>query len=184
MSEMLRENGIVVRLEKSQVVIQTKSQLACSSCEQSEGCGTGVVEKYLSGKVFTTLIPNSLNAKIGDVVSIELPKSSITKASLVVYLLPLVVFFTAAIAASEVGFSEGLVILSSVIGLMTGLLVTKIYNQLIQNNELYLPKMVSIVEANTTKGTSVLQRANRKIPSQQPIVKPDVKPTIDIQDVL
>ncbi len=149
---MLEEQGLVTQLVGNSVTVITKNQLACSSCKVAETCGNGIVEKYLSGKMFSSLIINRLNAQVGDTVIIQIPKSSITKASLIVYFIPLLGIMLFAIIASWLNQSENITILSSLVGLALGMLVTKYYNHKVIKKELYQPKMVSIV--NTKKHQS------------------------------
>lgn len=146
---MLHETGLVSDLIGELAVVHTQNQMACSSCKVVDTCGNGIVEKYLSSKIFSSEVFNSLNAKIGDKVILEIPKSSITKASIIVYLVPLLSFLVFASVASLFSYSENIIILISLAGLALGFAVTKFYNRRLLNNELYLPKMVSIVHTGS-----------------------------------
>jgi len=148
---MLIETGIVSAIQGNNVSVSTQNQLACSSCKAIDSCGNGILEKFFSGKIFVTEMQNTIGAKIGDKVRIQIPKNSVTQAALVVYILPLVVMILAALVASSLGASENWSILSSVIGLLLGLFVTKYYNHKILNRESYLPKMVLIIDTNADK---------------------------------
>ena len=145
---MLIETGIVSAIQGNNVSVSTQNQLACSSCKAVDSCGNGILEKFFAGKVFVTEMQNLIGARMGDRVTIHIPKSSVTKAALVVYILPLVVMILAALAASSIGVSENWTILSSLIGLLVGLFVTKYYNHKTLNRESFLPKMVSIIDTN------------------------------------
>lgn len=148
---MLRETALVTQIISDLVVVQTQNKLACSSCQVVDTCGNGLVEKYLSGKIFSSQIINRLDAQVGDEVIIEIKKSSITIASIVTYLIPLLSFILFALAASIVSFSENATIMISLVGLGLGFVVTNFYNRKLSNNEFYLPKMVSIVNTGSTK---------------------------------
>ncbi len=147
---MLNETGLVTEVVGDYAIVQTQNQLACSSCKVIDTCGNGIVEKYLSGKVFTTEVSNSLHAKIGDKVVLQILKSSVTRASFIVYVIPLFTFITFALIASLSSQTENVTILVSLIGLFGGLFVTKFYNRKLLNDELYLPKMVSIVDTGAS----------------------------------
>lgn len=144
---MLKEEGLVTQVMGNIATVITKNQLACSSCKVAESCGNGIVEKYLSGKTFTSQIKNRLNAQVGDTVIIQIPKSSITNASLIVYFIPLLGIMLFTVVASLLNQTENIIIMYSLIGLAFSLLVTKYYNQKVIKKELYLPKMVSISDA-------------------------------------
>ena len=61
---MLNENGIVIKIEGTTAWVSTHSQLACTSCQVETTCGTGILERYLAGKVFVSEIENSLFAEV------------------------------------------------------------------------------------------------------------------------
>jgi len=143
---MLYETGIVSAVNGVNATVQTQNQLACSSCKVVDTCGNGIIEKYFSGKVFSSDVKNDLNAKVGDKVTLAIPKSSVTKASIIVYLVPLLIFILAAAGISFYTQNENIVILVSLCGLASGLFATKFYNRKLLKSELYLPKIVSILD--------------------------------------
>lgn len=153
---MLQEKGVVSDIVDGIAIVHTENKLACSSCQVSNSCGNGIVEKYLSEKIFTSEIPNILGAKIGDKVVIEIKKSSITRASLIVYFVPLLGLIFLSIIASFLGYSENITILFGLTGLFFGFLVTKYYNLKIANDESFSPTMVSIVGRGGTVDNSSL----------------------------
>ncbi len=160
---MLHETGLVSDLIGDLAIVQTQNQLACGSCKVVDTCGNGIVEKYLSGKIFSSEVYNRLNAKIGDKVILEIPKSSITKASIIVYIIPLLTFIISALVASLFSYSENMIILISLVGLASGFAVTKFYNRRLLNSELYLPKMVSIVHTGSTNSSLTAEKKSDDI---------------------
>ncbi|MBV1908721.1 MAG: SoxR reducing system RseC family protein [Kangiellaceae bacterium] len=145
--KMLEEVGLVLSVSNQLVTVQTQSQLACNSCRASTGCGNGIIEKYLSGKMFESEVHNNIGAKVGDRVVIAIPRASLTKASLLVYMVPIISLILTSVLASAIGLSENFVILSGCAGIMAGLMLTKYYNQKWLNSELYSPRLVSIVDS-------------------------------------
>ncbi|RDX36321.1 sigma E positive regulator RseC/MucC [Kangiella sp. HD9-110m-PIT-SAG07] len=86
---MFTEIGQVVAAEGDTVWVQTQSKTRCSSCKVSSTCGSGIVNKAFSHKVFVTPLKNTLKAHINDEVEVGIPEDLVLKASLVVYLFPL-----------------------------------------------------------------------------------------------
>jgi len=165
---MLYETGIVSQIHGNIATVQTQNQLACSSCKVVDTCGNGIVEKYLSGKIFSSEVKNELDAKVGDKVTLAIPNSSVTKASILVYLIPLMSFIFSALAASFFYQNENITILLSLCGLALGLFATKFYNRHLLKSELYLPKMVSIVDNRSSeKGRTEKLKANSAIDIQR-----------------
>jgi len=164
---MLREIGIVSEILGDQAIVHTQSQLACSSCQQVDSCGNGIIEKYFSGKVFSIQLSNHINAKVGDQVEIQVAKSSVTKASVIVYLLPLVGLISFALMASFFFQDEKTIIFIALLGLILSLFVTKFYNSRMFNSELSLPKMVSVVNVHSANKKT----ANRSEKKEQIKIK-------------
>ncbi len=143
---MMQEKGLVIALRGENAVVQTKNKLACASCQASASCGNGIVEKYLSAKLFESELPNELKAKVGQQVVIEIPKSSVTKAALIVYFTPLLFMFLGMSYCHFNEYSEDITIVVSLLGLISGLLVTKYYNRRWLKSELYSPRIVSFID--------------------------------------
>ncbi len=158
---MLHETGIISEIVDEYAVVLTRSQLGCSSCKAVTHCGNGIVEQYLSGKVFSSKILNRLGAKKGEKVLLEIPKSSITQASMIAYMIPLFFFVVTSIVVSQYSilvqdpFSENEIIAISLLGLLVGFSVTFFYNRYFINNELYEINMVSIVTADLLNNQSI-----------------------------
>lgn len=144
---MLRETGLVTKVDKDIAWINTRSKLACSSCQVESTCGNAVLEKYLAGKIFVSKIKNDLAANVGDEVVIEIPKSSVSKASLLVYGLPLFSLILGALIGQFVFGEEWASILFAGLGITCGLAIIYFYNRKLVNNERFMPKMVSRVSA-------------------------------------
>ena len=145
---LLKESGLVTQIEGDLAWVNTANKLSCSSCKVESTCGNGILEKYLAGKVFISKIKNELDAKVGDQVEIAIPVSSVTRASLIVYCLPLLGLLIGAFIGDYWFSSESGAIVTSIFGLITGLTVTHFYNRKIADNEYYVPKMVSKQSTN------------------------------------
>jgi len=95
--------------------------------------------------MFETLVKNSLEAKIGDRLLIEMMKTNVTKASFIVYLLPILLMLMSAMLSNFFSFSENQIILTSLSGLSLGILIAAFFNRSIQANSHYHPQMRSII---------------------------------------
>jgi len=145
---MFQETAFVSNIDGEIASIVTKNQLACGICKLSTSCGNGIIEKYLSGKVFVSQIPNSLNAKVGDRVVIAIPTSSITKASLISYFSPIFCLFIFVLIGDKIQSNQIVTIFLAMLGLFAGFMITKYYNHISQNKEQYQIKMVRIVNSS------------------------------------
>lgn len=86
---MVKEQATVTGLDGNWALIQMQRQSACSHCELSNGCGTGVIGRLLGLRSKPVKIKNEYQLKPGDSVILGLPEEALLKASLLIYGLPL-----------------------------------------------------------------------------------------------
>lgn len=140
---MLEETGTVVAVEGEQAWVQTIRKSACSSCEAKSGCGQGVLSRISDGKANQVLVTNTLNLNVGDEVLIGIPEDLLVKASVMVYLLPLIMMMAAASIIERVlNVNDGWVTLAGIVGLAFGFLLVKIYSHWHKNDQNFCPKMI------------------------------------------
>lgn len=145
---MFTEIGQVIAVEGDTAWVQTQSKTGCSSCQVSSTCGSGIVNKAFSHKVFVTPLKNTLNAHINDEVEVGIPEDLVLKASLAVYLLPLICLMLA------IGLSSLLLpeltelgsIISAALGLTVGFLLVRWLVKHRSNQQKLEPKLMKIVK--------------------------------------
>ena len=86
---MLEENGIVISISKGMAEVSVTPRSACGSCGASSGCGTSLIASLFPGRNSRFKVKNSLDAQIGEQVTIGLHESALQSASLMLYLIPL-----------------------------------------------------------------------------------------------
>lgn len=114
---MIEEQGRVVAIERGAVWVETLRKSTCSSCSVKAGCGQGLFDQ-LGVKERRGLVRAlcDLHLKVGDGVVIGVQEDLLVRGSLLVYLLPLLGLFAAALMADQLGLSEPLVIVSALLG--------------------------------------------------------------------
>jgi sigma-E factor negative regulatory protein RseC len=80
MGNLMRESGTVVEMSGEMVKVNIKRHASCESCGV---CGWGGKNEL------TLLVSNTIGAKVGDQVLLELPAAKMYQAALLVYTLPL-----------------------------------------------------------------------------------------------
>lgn len=131
----MREKGRVVEVNGGNITIAIGKESACGgNCASCGGCGQ---------KVRTAKAINSVNAKIGDVVEIELCERKILSAAFIVYILPLLLFLPGYYLPRI--FTENNVIctIAAFVFMIIGFFLTHAYDK--QTNGKYLPEAVFIV---------------------------------------
>lgn len=115
---MIEEQGRVVALEPGAVWVETLRKSTCSSCSANAGCGQGLLDKLgVQGRRGHVRALCDLQLNVGDAVVIGVREELLVRGSLLVYLLPLLGLFAAAMLADWFALGEPLVIVSALLGL-------------------------------------------------------------------
>ncbi|AYC33920.1 transcriptional regulator [Pseudomonas cavernae] len=115
---MIEEAGRVVAVESGAVWVETLRKSTCSSCSANAGCGQGLMDKLgVGGQRGYVRALCDLQLRVGDPVVIGVREDLLVRASLLVYLLPLLMFFALAMFAERLALHEPLIIVSGLGGL-------------------------------------------------------------------
>lgn len=118
---MITETGKVVALKGDGVWVQTIRASACQSCSARGGCGQKVLAAASGGRANQILVTNSINASVGDEVTIGIDEQALLAASLLVYALPLILMVAASVLGHQLsGGHDGAAMLAAVVGLALG----------------------------------------------------------------
>jgi sigma-E factor negative regulatory protein RseC len=127
----MREVGIVVAIEERSLWVETSRQTACGSCSAQKGCGTSLLAKLFPNRQHFVRVlaePSQLSPlEIGQEVTIEVSDSLIVKASLIMYLAPIILLLIGAAIGDTKGASDGYAVLGGVIGLFGGLALVRLH---------------------------------------------------------
>ncbi|CAN7205592.1 SoxR reducing system RseC family protein [Pseudomonas sp. LjRoot71] len=114
---MIEEQGRVIAVEAGAVWVETLRQSTCSSCSVKAGCGQGLLDQLgVAGKRGHVRALSDLSLNVGDSVVIGVREELLVRGSLLVYLLPLLGLFAAAVLAEQLALSEPWVIFSALCG--------------------------------------------------------------------
>jgi len=116
---VIEEQGRVVAVEPGAVWVETLRKSTCSSCSVKAGCGQGLLEQIgVSSRRGYVRALSNLQLRVGDAVMIGVREDLLVRGSLLVYLLPLLGLFSAAVLVERMGASEPWVILSALLGFL------------------------------------------------------------------
>lgn len=96
---MVEEPGRVVGLQGAEAWVQTVRQGACQSCKVRSGCGQRLLTELSGGKASQVRVRNVLQAQVGDQVLLGIGETALLRASLLVYLVPLLGLVAGAVLA-------------------------------------------------------------------------------------
>lgn len=143
---MIEENGTVVEISNGEVWVETVKRSACASCAARNGCGQKLLASAGEGKrfIFKVNNPNNLAVNAEDTVLIGIEEGAFLKATLFMYLIPLLALFVGAIGADALGLSEGYIILSSLSFLAIGLIFIRFGSRSLFRSYKYQPTLVKV----------------------------------------
>lgn len=111
---MMQERGTVIEYKNHQAQIEVAIKTTCSGCQANQECGTGVVARSLNPKSQRFWVPVSGPLKQGQQVVLGIPEARILTASLLIYLVPLLVATCTALIM-QVWMAEPVVIALSIL---------------------------------------------------------------------
>ncbi|MDQ7002911.1 MAG: SoxR reducing system RseC family protein [Ghiorsea sp.] len=106
----MKKTGVVIVVEQDEVVIRAPRESSCGSCAGQSACGTlGSWDiKNKDKNDYEIRLPNTLHAKQGDVVTVEVPDQLILKASMMFYGYPVLAFLIMGAISFQAALSLGL----------------------------------------------------------------------------
>ena len=123
MAAVIEQDARVVSVEIGFAWVETARRSSCSGCSGSSGCGTSVVAELLGERASRLKVSDGIGVEVGDRVVIGIADAAFTRASLLAYLLPLLMLMLAALAAQTLGVEDESVALIGILGLVLGLAV-------------------------------------------------------------
>lgn len=89
---MIEESAVVVKVENHQVWVEAGQSSACGGCQQKASCTTSALGNVLKKK--SVPVDSSIQLKTGDQVMVAIDEGLLLRASLLLYLVPLIALFT------------------------------------------------------------------------------------------
>lgn len=111
----MTERGVVIKDKGKFAQVRIGRHSACGSCGK---CGMTDKQKHAD-----FYVENTLNAKINDIVEIEIPEANSAKLAFVAYIIPLIPAFALVLSAIVLQWAEWLTILLFFVGLAVGFVI-------------------------------------------------------------
>lgn len=126
--------------------VRTQRQSTCNACQLKSTCGQSLIANIMSGQGIQMDVPNSVNAKKGDVVLLSIPEQGLLRASMIMFLLPLIVMLVLSAGAKlALDWPEPVVALIGLAGLAAGFMLARMLATGLENDPLYQPRMSGFV---------------------------------------
>jgi sigma-E factor negative regulatory protein RseC len=133
---MIEELAVVVKIEDHQVWVESGQSSACGGCLQKASCSTDAIGSVLKKKPVPA--DSDIQLKTGDRVMVAIDENLLLRASVLLYLLPLIASFSGAGLAgwwfAGTAKAELWIAGSAVLSLLASLwLINKVQNLLLLN---------------------------------------------------
>lgn len=122
---MIEETARVIEVRGQQALLQTERKHACQSCSVKSGCGTSTLAKVVGQRSSQIVVENTLNAQVGEQVTVAIEESALVQGSLLVYMLPILLMLGLGMLAEWLFANELLTILLALAGLVLSMLVVR-----------------------------------------------------------
>lgn len=123
---MITETGKVVAVTGEHAWVQTIRTSACQSCAARNGCGQKVLATATGGRANQVRVFNSVNARVGEDVTLGIDESALLGASLLVYALPLLLLVGFSMAGHNMSGGNDLAAMTgAVAGLASGFIISR-----------------------------------------------------------
>jgi sigma-E factor negative regulatory protein RseC len=134
---MIEEQALVISSTSKQLLaapskirVKVQRKSACDSCQLKTGCGQHTLTKLSENNCIEFDVSNTVDASQGDLVVLSIPEQGLLSASLMVYLLPILVMLVFSVSVRTIfSVNDGLVALSGLFGLCLGFLFTHLYGK-------------------------------------------------------
>jgi len=145
----MQEKAKIIKTKKNNAIARVNRKSACGSCGM---CAIKPKDLFID-----LTVQNTLNAKVGDEVLIDVSAGSVAKMSLVAYLIPLVLGIVFLMVFYYFVKTEWLTIIAFFVGLAFGFLIVFVIDKKIYSKQKNQPKMVAIItdDDNGIKGEIV-----------------------------
>ncbi len=139
---MLQETGRIIDIEANALWVETMRHSTCNACAAKKGCGQRLLSKITGQSMQLRVLvnPEDINRyQIGGHVVLGIPEGVVVKASLFVYLLPLLLMMVFSGFAHTLAANEAVSVLSGLAGLLLGGLCIHFHSNYCKNDSTLQP---------------------------------------------
>lgn len=143
---MIEERGRILSVEQGAVWVETIRRSACDSCQARNGCGQSVLQRLGLGarQGFIRVIDDQPGSsyQTGEEIIIGIPENAVVSGSAVIYLIPLLALFAAALLAQALGAGEPVTIVAGLFGMGIGFAVVRWHGRRSVSNPAFMPRVL------------------------------------------
>lgn len=128
---MIEETALVTSRDGAFARVETRRNTACGDCHASTACGMSLLSKFFGYRTVSLRALNPIDARLGDEVVVGLEESALTRASVIFYLVPILLLILFAVVGQLLAESYGFVsaepgsAVGGLLGLLMGLVLAR-----------------------------------------------------------
>lgn len=118
---MILETGKIISVEQNGVWVETIQRSVCGSCKAEKGCGQSLMAKWGANASYIWVLLEGRNPEdysIGDQIQIGIAEDVVVKASLLAYIMPLVLILLMTIVTHYFFNNEAVTAFGALLGLV------------------------------------------------------------------
>ncbi len=141
----VEQPATVVALDDARVTLSTIRLNTCQQCAMQAGCGQRMLNQNSNCErsQIELVSPADLSLQVGQEVRVAIPQSTFIRASLWVFLVPLLSMLLAALIVQQWLSSEAAIALAGVAGLLAGILLMRQRMRVLQQHAQWQPHIVA-----------------------------------------
>ncbi len=143
---MIEEEATVIAVADGFAIIEVARQSSCGQCAAAKGCGTSVFASWYGKRMNQMRVIDAIHVAVGDHVIVGMKEDALVKASLLIYLMPLLSMGLFAIVGRWIfaemlliAVNDAVLLLFAVLGLLVALRVVSKMQRRVVNNPDYQP---------------------------------------------
>ena len=133
----MQETGKIIKVKRGQAVVRVDRKSACGSC--------GACAMKPSQMHVDISLPNTLGAKVDDVVLVDITGGGVAKMSIVAYLIPIIFAVALLVVFCLIGLPEWVAVVGFFGGLAVGFGVVALFDKLVFSKSENQPRMLKII---------------------------------------
>lgn len=141
---MVEESGIVLSVSDGFAEVETVRTSSCTACQAKSACGHHAIAKVSSSNRMRMMVSDTFASQVGKEVVVGIPEDTLLKASIWMYLVPLLGLVLGAVLPSLVSDVSIFAAIGSILGLATGLYFARKVSLAHVNDPDFQPKILSI----------------------------------------
>lgn len=126
---MIEAVATVRAVDGPRVLVEVERQSACGGCASGASCGTSALGKWLARGTSQLQVQTRVPVRAGEAVVIGLEEAALLRASLLLYLLPVLALIAGALGGAALGGAgaagDVLAVAGGGLGLAAGLLLSR-----------------------------------------------------------